>query len=155
MLLARIDCQRLLSLRKQKEDVEQLEPVEYSWEMLYKTERDLHRKAYTIYYSDRDSPGSRLKPRKSKYTFSATSLLTILSTDIQKLCKIKPNMSSFKLDDFPVYTNSIGENYRKVCCVLSMTVTVSSIDWSVYCLGKKLEKTVEYNDINSVAQVPT
>ncbi|KAF8863039.1 actin-like ATPase domain-containing protein [Acephala macrosclerotiorum] len=123
-------------LRKH-DDVEVVREVEHWFVLTIETPRELRGTAFTVWFSDQDEPGKRL------------------TSHVRKLCKIKYDMSPFSFDSLPVFTNSLGDVYREVDCVLKMAVTVSSVNWSVVFRGKVLDVSVEYADTDSAAQVPT
>jgi hypothetical protein len=51
----------------------------------------------------------------------------------------------------------VGEEYRRVECFLKMAVTVSSVDWEVWCQERRVKVGVEYEDAETaqIAKRPT
>ena len=65
------------------------------------------------------------------------------------------DFSEFPFESFPIFKNRLNVEYRDVHLNVIMSVTVSSIDWSVLCMGRTMNVEVEYMDVGSVAQIPT
>jgi len=77
--------------------------------------------------------------------------------DIHPLCKLTLDLSGFSFTSFPAYENAVGGKYRRVECTLRMAVTVSSVDWEVWCQEKRVKVNVEYGDDETahMAKIPT
>ena len=80
-----------------------------------------------------------------------------MNQDIRRLCKLKLDLSDFSFTSFPTYVNSLGEEYRRIECVLKMAVTVSSVDWEVWCQERRVKVVVEYEDMEAaqITKKPT
>ncbi|KAH9224084.1 hypothetical protein DL95DRAFT_517343 [Leptodontidium sp. 2 PMI_412] len=125
-------------LRK-SENVLKILDVEHCFTAVYEAPEELSNQRYDIYYSDHDDPGTRL------------------AHHTRRLCKLRFDLSNFSFTSFPVYMNSLGKEYRLVRCILRMAPTVSSLDWEIWCQGKRVKPVVEYENTQTeeAAKRPT